>query len=262
MDGRIPNIRSDLHQRMGYRLKMGRDDRPNRWYQLFFGLVVFSILGSLAERLLGADPGLIKPIAGAATLCSGVLALLTQISRDESASKAIKAFLGLVFIGAGSEILGIYTGLPFGKYAYTDAWAPVVVLPGGHFFPVLLPLAWVMMVASGYAITARVLSGFWAIFLCALLATLADLPLEFAVIHSLKYWTWLDPSWPIGDVGFGVPILNSVGWFGTSFLGAMVLSRFAPPSESSRNIAVRVLGSLTLLMVALSLIAQLPVLKR
>lgn len=237
--------------------KMG-DERPNSWYQLFCGLVIFSILGSLAERLLGTDAGVIKPIAGAFTLCSGVLALLTQIARDDSTRNAIKAFLGLVCIGAGSEILGIYTGLPFGKYAYTEVWAPVISLPGGHFFPILLPLAWVMVVASGYAITARVLSGFWAIFLCALLATATDLPLEFAVIHSLKYWVWLDPAWPLGDVGFGVPILNSIGWFLTSFLGGVVLSKFSTPSETSRNVAMRVLVCLTTLMIALSLIAQIP----
>ncbi len=221
-----------------------------RWY---LGLVSFSILGSLLSRLTGLDPGPIAPIAAVATLLLGF----------SVACRGLK--FGVIFailtIGAASEVLGLYTGLIFGPYEYTNAWQPILNLPGGKPFPLLLPFAWGMMAVSAYRLvsdlssrwlragsvilvaagslpslwlTPLAMAGGWFvlrsnILAAAYLAAAADLLMEYTMVHSLGYWRWFESG-----LFFVSPPHNTLGWIGVSLLAAILLAKF-PASDLESN---------------------------
>jgi uncharacterized membrane protein len=171
----------------------------------------------LLIRTTGLDPGPIPPVASLVTVLSGFIALARLAKWWEAT-----LVLG---VGAFAEIIGLYTGLPFGKYEYTTAWWPVVGLPQGHHFPLLLPFAW-FLIAGGCALALRPL-GKSALILAPLMATLIDLFMEPVMVHRLGYWRWIER----GPLPGGAPWLNAVGWFGTSLLAAIILRRGKALSE-------------------------------
>jgi len=114
------------------------------------------------------------------------------------------------------EVLGVQTGLPFGSYRYSDAFQPQ--LAG---VPLLIPLAWMMMLAPAWAMSQIILSG-----LSDRLGGVQSgrYRLAFAAIAGLAFTAWdlyLDPqmvgrgTWESENPGayFGIPLLNFVGWW-------------------------------------------------
>lgn len=164
------------------------------------------MFGTLASTQLAEPPLWVARIAALLTLAFGFFTVVrgTLLWR-------IAAVLG---VGAGSEILGMYTGYPFGRYEYTEAWWPTVPMPGDHRFPLLLPFAWAM-IAGGCArwLHRR------PIWLIGLAAAAVDLVMEPVMVQRLEYWRWLDG----GPLPGGVPLLNFIGWFLVSTAAAWLL---------------------------------------
>lgn len=226
--------------------------------RLVWGWVAFGLLGSLASRLTGLDPGLIQPIASALTLATFSVAVAMPIARAVGKRRAWVALFGVLVLGAASELCGLYTGLPFGRYEYTQAWQPTLALPDGKHFPVLLPFAWLMVVCAGYLVCAHQLTKRWTALIAALLVTAVDVVMEWAVVVQLDYWNWTDPRWPIGELAWGVPILNFVGWFVIAWLGAEWLNLQGAQRAKSSAIGWTVLTAHAVLMLGLGLISFLP----
>lgn len=204
----------------------------NIWTKGFLGLVAFSIAGSLLSRSTGLDPGPIKPIASVLTIGVGALALARMARWWQVAA--------VVAIGAATEICGIYTGLPFGRYEYTDRWWPTVLLPGDHRFPLLLPLAW-FLIAGGCALAMRRL-GNKALILAPVTATIIDLLMEPVMTKGLGYWNWIES----GPLPGGAPWLNPIGWIGTSFLATAILT-WGRAKEPSADAAWVLIGYVALI---------------
>lgn len=221
----------------------------------YLGMVGFSLLGSLASGLFQVDPGPIRPLAGLITLGLGFLTLLAPLGAAWGWKRAITIASGILAIGASSELIGLYTGLPFGRYEYTSEWWPLAPLPDGKLFPLQLPFAWFMMAAGGYFLFAKQISALVAVPLGAVVATLVNLPMEWAMLRALGYWRWTDPSWPIGDVGFGVPWMNSVGWLVTAWIAGAALNRAGGGEVEAEQEAKAVLFGNLGLMVGLGLIS-------
>jgi len=181
------------------------------WTKIFLGLVLFSIAGTALTSQTGLNPGPIKQVASLLTLAFGVVALAQSAKVWQVAT--------VVGIGAVSEIVGLYTGLPFGRYAYSSRWWPTTHLPGGHVFPILLPFAW-FLIAGGCALAMRPL-GKAALILAPLMAALIDFFMEPVMTRTLGYWRWVQP----GELPGGAPWLNPIGWFSVSLLATIILAK-------------------------------------
>ncbi len=117
------------------------------------------------------------------------------------------------------EFIGVTTGLPFGRYHYTDALIPLVL---GRV-PAPITCAWLMIIVGSLCAartyskdTSRIAT---AIIAAALAAGL-DACLEPAAFHVKGYWIWED-----GGPYYGVPLLNFAGWF----VAALIVSLCVAP---------------------------------
>lgn len=152
----------------------------------------------------------------------------------------MRLVLGATTIGGLAELVGVATGYPFGSYAYTNRWFPVVDVPSLGFYPLLLPLAWFLVVGGCYALASRLARGHWPVPLTALLAALADaLVIEPVMAGPLAYWRW-DPPGPLPG---GAPILNTLGWLGVSALAAAWVRRSRGDLPETCSEPVLVLGA-------------------
>ncbi len=139
--------------------------------------------------------------------------------------RALKTVLIVAVFTYLAELLGSKTGFPFGSYYYTDLLQPQ--LAG---VPLLIPLAWLMMLPPAWAIAAIILGkkpdhegqegvqGKPFLFslrfslLSALALTAWDLFLDPQMV-GWGFWVWKTPG-----IYFGIPISNYLGWILTSFL--------------------------------------------
>ena len=152
-----------------------------------------SVLGAMLWLVMRWPPGNLGHIAGAAMILSGAVAAASPLARAAGKGRAVLGTLGACLIGGAAEIAGLYHGL-FGEYTYTDEWQPAVYLPGGHAFPLLLPLVWFVILAACYAFARQRLNGMWAVGTGALLATATDLVAEPMLTGPVGFWIWLEPG--------------------------------------------------------------------
>ena len=120
-------------------------------------------------------------------------------------SLAIAALLGVAF-----ELAGVHTGLPFGRYVYTETLAPAV-----FGVPVVIAFAWLVLIDFVRGLTPSIAAG-------ALLMTAADLVIDPLAAGPLHYWRWLDPG-PY----YGIPWLNFAGWM----LASLVILALMPKTS-------------------------------
>lgn len=129
--------------------------------------------------------------------------------------KAHHIFTAFVIVTLGTwlaEYIGTQTGFPFGNYHYSN-----LLQPQFAGVPLIIPLAWLMMLPAAWAVTA------------ALLQKHADSPLIFSVFSGFVFTAWdlyLDPQMVARDLWvwenpggyFGIPFINFFGWWLTSTL--------------------------------------------
>lgn len=143
--------------------------------------------------------------------------VLAALARAWPWSRIARA-TGFVVAGAwAAEALGTATGFPFGHYAYTDRLWPQVA-----DVPLLIPLAWLMMLPPAWAVTAAILRQ-------SERAPRGRAALSFAVVSGLAFTAWdlyLDPqmvdrglwTWDSPGGYFGIPWVNFLGWWAVATL--------------------------------------------
>ena len=115
----------------------------------------------------------------------------------------------------GIEAIGASTGVPFGRYAYTDALQPQLAN-----VPLLIPIAWLMMLPPA-----------WAVADMLVVRKRRHWPshIKLAVVAGFAFAAWdlyLDPQmvghglweWEVVGGYFGVPWVNFFGWWFSAFL--------------------------------------------
>ncbi len=149
----------------------------------------------------------------------------------------------IVLLAWGVEYVGHTTGFPFGAYAYTERLQPQI---GG--VPLLIPLAWVMMLPSAWAIAWRITRNRLGFVLVSALAfTVWDLFLDPQMV-GWKLWIWEQPGGY-----FGIPWTNFAGWF----LASLVLSLLSRPLITVSDLPSRSLIAIYAITWALELIGLL-----
>jgi putative membrane protein len=124
--------------------------------------------------------------------------------------RTLRAFAVVVVLAWAFEFIGHMTGFPFGEYDYTERLQPQI---GG--VPVLIPLAWLMMLPPSWALAWRIARRYagWrrrAVFVgaAALAMTAWDLFLDPQMV-GWSLWVWQDTG---GFTYFGIPWINFAGW--------------------------------------------------
>jgi uncharacterized membrane protein len=136
--------------------------------------------------------------------------------RHAAAFFAITAVVSWAF-----EEVGVATGLIYGPYHYTETLGPWL-----GSVPVLIPLAWFMMIYPSYVIANLIADGeptgtrggvprlLGLALLSALVMTAWDLLID-PVLSGPSFRAWI---WEAGGPYFGVPLQNYAGWLATTFV--------------------------------------------
>jgi lycopene beta-cyclase len=131
--------------------------------------------------------------------------------------------VGIVFLTWLIEAVGIATGFPFGRYYYTERLQPQLLN-----VPILIPLAWLMMLPPSWAVAQRI--------------TRQKKGIRFAILSGLAFTVWdlfLDPQmvkwflwvWDKPNGYFGIPFTNFLGWFFSSALITIIIRPASLPER-------------------------------
>jgi len=117
-------------------------------------------------------------------------------------------------VGLAFEVLGVSTGLPFGRYRY-------VALDSARLVgvPLIVPVMWGVFSALAYLAARPFTRGIRLVLLASSLMVVLDLALDPAMT-SWQAWVW-EGGW--GPWWQGVPLSNFTGWF---LVSAIVLGLY------------------------------------
>ncbi|MBS1706260.1 MAG: carotenoid biosynthesis protein [Armatimonadetes bacterium] len=195
-------------------------------FRLFLSVVAFSVFGLMAQKITGTEALWVARIASLLMTFFGAWTTFRFLDTWPGA-------LWIKAVGAIAEVVGIFTGFPFGHYAYTPAWWPAIALPGQHYYPLVLPLAWLMILTGSLALASKNLaqnSRVGLVLGSALIATFSDASMEWVMAGPLGYWIWQSPN-PILHADWR----NPLGWFGVSVLALVPIPFFYRKPDATIN---------------------------
>ncbi len=165
-------------------------------YFLYFLILVY-ISGSIGFVV---NPSFFSPFTPYTLLLTCFVFLIHSPLADE---KFIIAFFSIAFLGFIIEVVGVKTGLIFGKYSYGDGL--------GYKFlnvPLVISINWAMLICAGIKVVSRIFANkITVLVVAALLVTLIDLLIE-QVAPKLNFWQFEG----------GLPDLqNYLSWIGVAF---------------------------------------------
>lgn len=165
-------------------------------YFLYFLILVY-ISGSIGFVL---NPTFFSPFSPYTLLLTCFVFLIHSPLADK---KFLVAFFSIAFLGFIVEVIGVKTGLIFGKYSYGDGLG-IKLLE----VPLIISINWAMLICAGTIVVSRIFANKIAVLsVAALLVTGIDLLIE-QVAPKLDFWLF--------DGGF--PSLhNYFGWIGVAF---------------------------------------------
>jgi uncharacterized membrane protein len=202
-------------------------DGGRRWFD-----VVEAVAGATTVAAMIATP--LLPQRGAARkvlssiVVTGLFATTTAnavrtwgVARAGTAAGAIAVLTGVV------ERVGTQTGLPFGRYSYTNALRPQIA-----HVPAIVPLAWFAMSLpsreAAHAALGEQSTVGTRLALGSAAMTAWDLFLDPQMVGE-SYWAWARRG-----VYRGIPLSNFLGWFVTG-LGVMALLEVLLPTAGRED---------------------------
>ena len=147
------------------------------------------------------------------------------------------------------ELIGVRTGILFGRYAYTGLLVPR--LPAG--VPLPITCAWLLSALGTVAVARRLVRDASApviVALSALLSALLDACIEPTAAFIKGYWRWQE-----GGIYYGVPARNFLGWFLAGLAINAVVLRFVWGAGRSRALDVIPIGLFVATVTMFSIIA-------
>lgn len=200
------------------------------------------------DTLARVRPGSAEAVYGAAILAEVAYPLTSGSARDAvtiatvvlvaaaallhaylTGGRRVLAVFGVVTIagGFGVEVIGVHTGMPFGRYHYTGGLGPSVL-----GVPVVVALAWPMLAWPAAlaarrlcrSAVARVLVGGWAL-------AAWDVFLDPQMVAA-GHWRWPDPHPHLPGVPT-VPLGNFAGWLAVALAVSLALQRALPDAPDA-----------------------------
>lgn len=218
-------------------------------------LVIF-VLGSLMAPFLKLTTASGKNLApmiggGLSTMALMVFSLL-HAGYTLGWRHTLVFFVISAAVSWGFEQAGVATGAVYGPYHYTELLGPKL----GHV-PLLIPLAWFMMIYPSYIVANLLVdgrplaarSGFgrlvWLSLVSGMVMTAWDLSVDPLLSGpDMRAWVWHD-----GGPYFGVPVHNYAGWLLTTFTIYLLFRLY------ERRVAPRPLAALTVATACMPLVA-------
>ena len=151
-----------------------------------------------------------------------VILVVVILSLSWRWDQIVTAFAAVAVLGWLAEYLGTRTKVPFGDYHYTASLQPQL-----HRVPVVIPLAWVMMLAPAWA-TSQLLfpSSHW--WIRALVSGAAFTAWDIYLDPHLTRWGFW--RWRQKGRFEGIPISNFLGWFlWSTIISGVVLALVPTP---------------------------------
>ncbi len=179
-------------------------------------------------RALGGDGPMRAGVVLTVLLQAGLV--VTVLVRAWGVRRALATAALVVALGWLVEAVGSHTGFPFGDYHYTDRLGPR--LTG---VPLVIPLAWLMMLPPAWAVADWLTGGrrgLAFVAASALAFTAWDLFLDPQMV-AWRFWVWEQPGGY-----FGIPWQNFGGWL----LAAAVITVLARPGPLPAAALVLVYG--------------------
>ncbi|MFP4330596.1 MAG: carotenoid biosynthesis protein [Alkalispirochaetaceae bacterium] len=152
------------------------------------------VYGTGAERV-GISLGVIAQVS----------LVLLVLSEHLPPGRVLLTAAAVPFLGWLAEFVGSRTGFPFGDYEYTDVLKPQI----GRV-PVIIPLAWLMMMPSAWTVAALITGGENRL-ITALVAGAAFTAWDFFLDPQMVNWNFW--QWNRKGGYFGIPWVNFLGWF-------------------------------------------------
>ncbi len=182
--------------------------------------LLLMILTPVAEWIFG-QPGFLW-LTNAEVLAQAGLVIFL-LSRAWTKTRLLLTLALILPLSWLAEYAGHTSGLIFGKYHYTSLLQPQI---GG--VPLLIPLAWLMMLPPAWAVTSRLIS--------------PSRRLAFAALSGLAFTAWdlyLDPQmaakqlwvWDQPGAYFGIPLVNFAGWWLVSTLITFIVHPRSLPAK-------------------------------
>ena len=155
------------------------------------------------------------PAMSTASTVFQCLAVLVVLLKTWHLPRLVPAVALTAILTWSAEFLGHTTGFPFGDYSYSGLLQPQLL-----DVPLLIPLAWLMMLGPSWAVSYAVLGDKvrtrrdWVLFaaLTGLAMTAWDLYLDPQMV-GWGFWRW-EQAGPY----FGIPLSNFAGWFAVAGL--------------------------------------------
>lgn len=168
-----------------------------------------------------------------ATVLLQAAAVVAALQADWGWNRTALVALAIMAMGWAVEYLGSHTGVPFGRYRYTDRLQPQL----GHV-PLAIPVAWLMMMPACWAVAGRIAGergpAFWL--LSGLAITAWDLFLDPQMV-GWGLWVWERKGGY-----FGIPWVNFLGWTLAGAAMTAVVSMLRPaPLPAAPLLAIYVL---------------------
>lgn len=165
-------------------------------YFLYFLILVY-ISGSIGFVV---NPPFFSPFTPYTLLLTCFVFLIHSPLADK---KFIFAFFSVAFLGFIIEVIGVKTGLIFGKYSYGNGLG-IKLLE----VPLIISINWAMLIFAGITTVSRIFANKITVLIVAsLVVTGIDLLIE-QVAPKLDFWQFED----------GLPGLhNYLGWIGVTF---------------------------------------------
>lgn len=182
------------------------------------GIWVLVIVATPIALWTMGQPGLLAALQ--AGVLTQVVTVLLVLVRAGLLRQALLAGAAVPLLGWLVEVVGQASGFPFGSYQYTPLLQPQ--LAG---VPVLIPLAWLMMMPPAWAmalVIAGAQPGWRARVRRAAVAALAFTAWDLFLDPQMVAWNaWV---WAVPGVYFGIPLQNFVGWLLVAFCVSLLLA--------------------------------------